>query len=60
MSTADKAVAPKKKTPIGVHLLAGGAAGMSEALVCRESPVLLLAVLTRSQTRSTRSRSACS
>ena len=36
-TTADKAVAPKKKTPIGVHLLAGGTAGMSEALVCRTS-----------------------
>ncbi|KAK4705513.1 hypothetical protein P7C70_g686, partial [Phenoliferia sp. Uapishka_3] len=28
------APAPKKKTPIGVHLLAGGTAGMAEALVC--------------------------
>lgn len=33
-TTVDKAAAPKKKTPIGVHLLAGGTAGMSEALVC--------------------------
>lgn len=24
----------KKKTPIGVHLLAGGGAGMAEALAC--------------------------
>ncbi|KAL8278221.1 hypothetical protein RQP46_009394 [Phenoliferia psychrophenolica] len=28
------APAQKKKTPIGVHLLAGGTAGLSEALVC--------------------------
>lgn len=33
----DQAPEPKKKTPIGVHLLAGGGAGLSEALVCRES-----------------------
>lgn len=30
----DQAPEPKKKTPIGVHLLAGGGAGLSEALVC--------------------------
>ncbi|ORY90151.1 mitochondrial carrier domain-containing protein [Leucosporidium creatinivorum] len=30
----DKAPEQKKKTPIGVHLLAGGGAGLSEALVC--------------------------
>lgn len=42
MSTAstaiskDRPVAEKKKTPIGVHLLAGGGAGLAEALVCRE------------------------
>jgi hypothetical protein len=32
----DKPVEVKKKTPIGVHLLAGGGAGLAEALVCRE------------------------
>lgn len=34
-TTQDKPVVPKKKTPIGVHLLAGGTAGMAEAFACR-------------------------
>lgn len=34
MASKDAAPAAKKKTPIGIHLIAGGAAGLSEALAC--------------------------
>jgi solute carrier family 25 citrate transporter 1 len=43
-TTQDKPVVPKKKTPIGVHLLAGGTAGMAEAFACRTLISLALPV----------------
>ncbi|KAK4055150.1 Mitochondrial succinate-fumarate transporter [Microbotryomycetes sp. JL201] len=33
-ASADKPAGEKKKTPMGVHLVAGGGAGLAEALVC--------------------------
>lgn len=45
----DKPAGQKKKTPLGVHLVAGGTAGLAEALVCRKcrSPARSLARLWR-------------
>lgn len=42
----------QKKTPIGVHLLAGGGAGLAEALVCHPLDTIKVSQFVGPRTRS--------